>query len=68
MDGNSSSPLDAANFVKFLFLLRQRLDKYYPNVEITACMTGNPGRMIGLPLTEMVPFLDSINIMTYDFA
>ena len=37
-------------------------------MELTACVTGNPSMMGALPLPEMACYLDSINVMTYDFA
>jgi chitinase len=66
--GNATSPHDGANFAQFIYLLRQNLDLYSSAIEITACVTGNPGMMSALPIAEMACYLDAINIMTYDFS
>ncbi|KAJ3083282.1 hypothetical protein HK102_001150 [Quaeritorhiza haematococci] len=67
--GNKVGPKDPENFIEFLALLRQTLDSSNrSHVEISACVTGDPNKMQVLPLRGMVQYLDTINIMTYDFA
>ncbi|KAJ3042036.1 hypothetical protein HDV00_008329 [Rhizophlyctis rosea] len=70
--GNAANivrPEDPANFASFLALLRSRLDAANRrHVEISACVTADPVKLAVLPLQAMATYLDTINIMTYDFA
>ncbi|KAJ3001481.1 UNVERIFIED_CONTAM: hypothetical protein HDU68_006834, partial [Siphonaria sp. JEL0065] len=67
--GNESRPEDAGNFALFLQLLRQRLDSAnFGNVELSACVVGDPSKMNALPLSAMCQYLTTLNLMTYDFA
>lgn len=68
-DGTIQIFTKGTNFGLFLSLLRQRLNESGFNyVTITACVTGDQTMMSALPLSVMATVLDSINIMTYDFA
>ncbi|KAI9336301.1 glycosyl hydrolases family 18-domain-containing protein [Obelidium mucronatum] len=67
--GNEASVDDPKNFGRFLRLLRERLDEEgLGNFEISAAVTGNPERMVGLPFKAMINYLDFWNVMTYDFG
>ncbi len=67
--GNTSHPDDAKNFAIFLKMMRDALNANgMGHYEISACTTANPKKMEALPIKEMVRYLDTINIMTYDFA
>ncbi|TPX68940.1 hypothetical protein SpCBS45565_g02771 [Spizellomyces sp. 'palustris'] len=67
--GNIVRAEDPQNFGAFLRLLRHRLNATgRSHFEISACVTGDPAKMDVLPLREMVEYLDTINVMTYDFA
>ncbi|KAI8921823.1 glycoside hydrolase [Powellomyces hirtus] len=60
---------DGENFIKFLILLRRALDSTgRSQYEISACVTGDPQKMSALPAAQMAQVLDTVNIMTYDFA
>ncbi|KAJ3292643.1 hypothetical protein HK104_005138 [Borealophlyctis nickersoniae] len=68
-EGNVVRAEDPANFAAFLALLRTRLDATdRRHFEISACVSGDPAKVPVLPLQAMVTYLDTINIMTYDFA
>ncbi|KAI9099370.1 glycoside hydrolase [Phlyctochytrium arcticum] len=67
--GNAVRAEDPANFGMFLAMLRQKLDATGKRAcEISACVTGDPAKMDVLPVREMGMYLDTINVMTYDFA
>ncbi|ORY40253.1 glycoside hydrolase [Rhizoclosmatium globosum] len=67
--GNETHPEDANNFSLLLQLLRQCLDSTNnSNIELSACVVGDPAKMDALPLGAMCQYLATINIMTYDFA
>ncbi len=67
--GNSSHKDDAKNFAIFLKMMREALNSNgMRHYEISACTTADPKKMDALPIKEMVMYLDTINIMTYDFA
>ncbi|KAI8589442.1 glycoside hydrolase [Geranomyces variabilis] len=60
---------DGPNFVKFLRALRRALDETGRSAyEISACVTADPAKMAALPVREMAELLNTVNIMTYDFA
>eukprot|EP00842_Homolaphlyctis_polyrhiza_P004192 jgi/Hompol1/4774/HPOL_003868-RA len=67
---NVTRPTDSENYAAFLLMLRASLDlnPSHRNVAITACASGNPPAILALPLATMSQVLQSINIMTYDFA
>ncbi|KAI8809174.1 glycoside hydrolase [Cladochytrium replicatum] len=68
-EGNISRPEDGHNFVEFLKELRGALNATgRSHWEISTCTTADPEKMKALPVEAMTPFLDTINIMTYDFA
>ncbi|KAJ3349382.1 hypothetical protein HDU83_000610 [Entophlyctis luteolus] len=67
--GNESRPEDASNFAIFLQNLRDALDNNGKrNIEISACIAGDPKKMEVLPLAAFSKFLTTLNVMTYDFA
>ena len=67
--GNIVRPEDPQNFATFLSLLRTRLDSTSRHhYEISACVTADPIKLAVLPLQAMATYLDTINIMTYDFS
>ena len=69
LPGNKTSPDDSKNFAELLKLMRSSLNENgMKNYEISACTTADPVKMQALPIKEMVMYLDTINIMTYDFA
>ena len=66
---NKSTPADAANFIEFMKLMKASLGQNgMGHYEISACTTADPKKMEALPIKEMVQYLDTINIMTYDFS
>jgi chitinase len=69
LEANISTPADAGNFAKFMKLMKESLvQNGMGHYEMTACTTADPKKMDALPIKEMVQYLDTINIMTYDFA
>ncbi|KAI8910225.1 glycoside hydrolase [Gorgonomyces haynaldii] len=67
--GNTTRPDDGHNFALFLQLLRHCLDQHgFSAVALSMCISAVPGNMTALPFKEMVQYLETINIMTYDFA
>ena len=67
--GNVSHPDDAKNFGIFLKMMRDALNQNgMSHYEISACTTADPKKMDALPIKEMNMYLDTVNIMTYDFA
>jgi chitinase len=66
---NVVGPNDAQNFGLFLELLRNTLDiNQLSHVEISACASANHFAIDALPLDIMSKYLNTINVMTYDFA
>lgn len=62
------SKSDPQNFALFIKSLRETLDAAnFNNIEITACTSSDPALIQQLPLADMILYLDTINIMTYDF-
>lgn len=66
---NTTHKDDPKNFGLFLKLMREKLNQNgMSHYEMSACTTADPKRMAILPISEMVKYLDTINIMSYDFA
>jgi chitinase len=60
--GNTARPEDGANFVELLKLLRARL----PGCRVGMCVSAAPEK-IKMPVADIHPLLDHLDIMTYDF-
>ncbi|KAJ3391261.1 hypothetical protein HDU92_009121 [Lobulomyces angularis] len=69
LEGNIVGEGDGYNFGLLLQELRNRLNQSFGEnyIEISACVTSDPSKISALPLKEMSLYLDTINIMTYDF-
>lgn len=68
-EGNISSTKDCDNFGEILKELRARLSsEFEDHIEITSCVSADPAKIQTLPIETMTETLDSINLMTYDFA
>ncbi|KAJ3009276.1 hypothetical protein HKX48_008069 [Thoreauomyces humboldtii] len=66
---NLVRPEDPDNFAAFLRTLRRALDATdRRSVQLSACVTADPAKMSALPIRDMAALLDTINVMTYDFA
>jgi chitinase len=60
---------DPENFAVFLKMMREKLDRNGMNhYEISMCSTADPKKLSILPIAAIVKYLDTVNIMTYDFA
>ena len=67
--GNVVGQNDGPNFVSFLALLKSTLlSNNLAKIEITICLPGNSQLATAYPLPQMVQYLDTFNLMTYDFA
>ncbi|KAJ3130248.1 hypothetical protein HK098_004295 [Nowakowskiella sp. JEL0407] len=67
--GNKVRKEDPQNFAALLHLLKTRLiETGRSQYEISACVSGDPKKYDILPLQAMCQYLDTINVMTYDFA
>jgi chitinase len=60
---------DGRNYGYLLELLRNQLDvKGYERIRLSACVTAEVDQISALPLSIMSIVLETINVMTYDFA
>ncbi|KAJ1556777.1 hypothetical protein HK405_001840 [Cladochytrium tenue] len=72
--GNETRPDDGENYAALLRELRAALDADAAaaggrwRVELSACVVADPDKMTALPLGVMAECLDTLNVMTYDFA
>jgi chitinase len=71
MKGNVERPADKENFTLFLAELRRELDaqgqKDNRHYELTIAASARPSEIANLELGRIVPLLDFINVMTYDY-
>jgi len=69
LPGNVSGKDDPRNFSLFLRMMREKLDlNGMSHYEISMCTSADPQKLGILPIASMVEYLDTVNIMTYDFA
>ena len=61
------TPEDSENFVKLLKELRTGLNNIGSKHLLTIATTQNPNRIKFLKLSNITPFVDFINVMTYDY-
>ena len=71
LKGNVERPSDKQNFTLLLSVLRRELDeqgrkdgRYY---ELTIAASARPSEIANLEVARIVPLLDFINVMTYDY-
>ncbi len=64
--GNIYRPADTANFTALLAEFRQQLDDVDPSLLLTVASPAGEART-KLDLNDIHPYLDFINVMTYDF-
>ena len=62
LEGNTANKNDAANFMKLLKLLRQKL----PGFKLSFCVVAAPEK-IKFPVKQVCELVDEVHIMTYDF-
>jgi chitinase len=71
MKGNVERPADKENFTLLLAELRRELDKQGQkdnrHYELTIAASARPSEIANLELGRIVPLLDFINVMTYDY-
>jgi chitinase len=71
LKGNVERPADKGNFTLLLAELRRRLDeqgkKDNRHYELTIAASARPSEIANLELDRIVPLLDFINVMTYDY-
>jgi len=71
MKGNVERPSDKENFTLLLAELRRELDaqgqKDNRHYELTIAASARPSEIANLELGRIVPLLDFINVMTYDY-
>jgi chitinase len=71
MRGNSARPEDKENFTLMLAELRSQLDavgaQYGRHFELAIAASAGPRAITTLELARIVPLLDFINVMTYDY-
>ncbi len=71
MKGNVERPADKENFTLLLSELRRELDergkKDNRHYELTIAASARPSEIANLELGRIVPLLDFINVMTYDY-
>ena len=71
MKGNVERPADKENFTLLLAELRRELDaqgqKDNRHYELTIAASARPSEIANLELGRIVPLLDFINVMTYDY-
>lgn len=66
---NSVHPNDAQNFGLLLQLFKECLiNQNLGYIQLSACTASQPERIKALPIQAMAQYLDSINVMTYDFS
>ncbi|KXS12939.1 glycoside hydrolase family 18 protein [Gonapodya prolifera JEL478] len=67
--GNVVRPDDGQNFVRFLHVMRKRLDETGCGaIKLTAAVVGTPEKLDGLPVEAMNQYIDEFRVMTYDFG
>lgn len=71
MEGNVERPADRENFTLLLAELRRQLDargaidrRHY---ELAIAASARPSEIANVEITRIVPLLDMINVMTYDY-
>jgi chitinase len=71
MKGNVERPADKENFTLLLAELRRELDQQGQqdkrHYELTIAASARPSEIANLELGRIVPLLDFINVMTYDY-
>jgi chitinase len=71
LKGNVERPADKENFTLLLAELRRELDeqgqKDNRHYELTIAASARPSEIANLELARIVPLLDFINVMTYDY-
>ena len=71
LKGNSERPVDKQNFTLLLAELRSELDaqgaRDKRHYELTIAASARPSEIANIELDRIVPLLDFINVMTYDY-
>jgi chitinase len=71
MKGNVERPADRENFTLLLAELRRQLDaqgkKDNRHYELTIAASARPSEIANVELDRIVPLLDFVNVMTYDY-
>jgi len=71
LKGNVERPVDKQNFTLLLAELRRELDaqgeKDKRHYELTIAASARPSEIANIELVPIVPLLDFINVMTYDY-
>jgi chitinase len=71
LKGNAERPEDKQNFTLLLAELRRELDaqgsRDNRHYELTMAASARPSEIANLEVTRIVPLLDFINVMTYDY-
>ena len=71
LKGNVERPSDKQNFTLLLSVLRRELDeqgrKDGRHYELTIAASARPSEIANLEVARIVPLLDFINVMTYDY-
>jgi chitinase len=71
LKGNIERPVDKQNFTLLLAELRRELDvrgaKDNRHYELTIAASARPSEIANIELERIVPLLDFINVMTYDY-
>jgi chitinase len=71
LKGNTERPEDKQNFTLLLTALRRELDaqgaKDHRHYELTIAASARPSEIANLEISRIVPLLDFINVMTYDY-
>ncbi|HJQ52942.1 MAG TPA: glycoside hydrolase family 18 protein [Gemmatimonadaceae bacterium] len=71
LKGNVERPEDKRNFTLLLAELRRELDEQgardHRHYELTIAASARPSEIANIELDQIVPLLDFINVMTYDY-
>lgn len=71
LKGNTERPEDKQNFTLLLAELRRELDTQgasdHRHYELTIAASARPSEIANLEVSRIVPLLDFINVMTYDY-
>jgi chitinase len=71
LKGNVERPADRENFTRLLAELRRQLDaqerKDNRHYELTIAASARPSEIANIEIGRIVPLLDFINVMTYDY-
>ncbi|HUQ99817.1 MAG TPA: glycoside hydrolase family 18 protein [Gemmatimonadaceae bacterium] len=71
MQGNVERPADKQNFTLLLAELRRQLDaeekRIGRHLELTIAASARPAEIANIEVAEILPLLDFINVMTYDY-